>query len=101
MNAQNLHGLAAMTGGTVVRLTDDPVTPQGRDRVAAAKLKDAFDVPVLRPERVTFGPAGVEVYPTRLPPLRADRPTLVVGMLKDDAADRLRPRSRAGPTATR
>lgn len=84
VNGQNLHGLAAMTGGTVVRMTDDPVTPQGRV-AAAAKLKEAFDVSVLRPERVTFGPAGLEVYPTRLPPLRADRPTLLVGMLKEYA----------------
>ncbi len=84
VHGQNLHGLAAMTGGAVVRLTDDPVTPQGRAALAA-KIKEAFDVPVLRPERVTFGPAGVEVYPTRLPPLRADRPTLVVGLLKDHA----------------
>ncbi len=84
IHGQNLHGLAAMSGGTVVRLTDDPVTPQGRSEVAA-KLKTAFDVPVLRPERVTFGPAGLEVYPSRLPPLRADRPTLLVGTLKDHA----------------
>lgn len=84
VNGQNLHGLAAMTGGAVVRMTDDPVTAQAR-AAAADKLKAAFDVPVLRPERVTFGPAGVEAYPTRLPPLRADRPTLLVGMLKEYA----------------
>jgi tetratricopeptide (TPR) repeat protein len=84
VDGQNLHGLAAMTGGAVVRLTDDPLTAQGRTAVAG-KLREAFDVPVLVPERVTFGPAGVEVYPTRLPPLRADRPTLVVGLLKEPA----------------
>ena len=85
INAHNLHGFAALTGGTVVRVTDDVATARGRAD-AAAKLKAAFDVPVLRPEKVTFGPEVAEVFPTRLPPLRADRATLVVGTLKADAA---------------
>ncbi|HET6573592.1 MAG TPA: VWA domain-containing protein, partial [Fimbriiglobus sp.] len=84
VNGQNMHGLTVLTGGAVVRIADDPVTAAAR-AAAAARLTEAFDVPVLRPERVTFGPAGLEVYPTRLPPLRADRPTLVVGMLKQSA----------------
>jgi tetratricopeptide (TPR) repeat protein len=79
VNGTNLHGLATLTGGAVVRLGDESQT------AAAVKLQKAFDTPVLRPERVTFGPEGVEVYPTRLPPLRADRPTLLVGKLKTPA----------------
>src|SRR5204863_368925 len=83
-NGHNLHGLAAMTGGAVVRPQDDLVGPNARKEFAA-KLNAAFDVPVLRPDRVTFGPEVAEYYPTRLPPLRADRPTLVVGKLKAPA----------------
>lgn len=84
-NGHNLHGLAAMTGGAVVRPQDDLVGPNARKEFTA-KLTASFDVPVLRPDRVTFGPEVAEVYPTRLPPLRGDRPTLVVGKLKAPAA---------------
>ncbi|OWK44485.1 hypothetical protein [Fimbriiglobus ruber] len=76
IEAQNLHGLATLTGGTVVRQTSDPQS------VFVAQLTAAFDAPVLRPDKATFGPEGAEIYPTRLPPLRADRATLVVGKLK-------------------
>jgi tetratricopeptide (TPR) repeat protein len=84
VNAHNLHGLATLTGGTVVRLTDDLTTTRGRSN-AADKIKAAFNVPILRPEQVQFGAEVAEVFPTRLPPLRTDRPTLVVGTLKESA----------------
>ncbi len=61
------------------------VGPNARKEFVA-KLTSAFDVPVLRPDRVTFGPEVAEFYPTRLPPLRADRATLVVGKLKTPGA---------------
>ncbi|OWK44483.1 hypothetical protein [Fimbriiglobus ruber] len=76
IGAENLHGLATLTGGTVVRQRSEPRS------ALVAQLKAAFDTPVLRADKATFGPDGAETYPTRLPPLRADRATLVVGKLK-------------------
>ncbi|MFO0850478.1 MAG: hypothetical protein U0871_18260 [Gemmataceae bacterium] len=84
VHPHNLHGLATLTGGVVVRATADLGTPTGQADLAG-KLTAAFNAPILRPDRVAFGPEGMEVYPTRLPPLRADRPTLVVGKLKGPA----------------
>ncbi len=80
VNANNLHGLAALTGGTVVRVQEDlsNVTKRGE---FVARLKAALDVPVLKPEAVTFGADVAETFPTKLPPLRADKPTLVLGKL--------------------
>lgn len=84
VNPHNLHGFAALTGGTVVRLSDDVTTERGRS-LFGAKLKTAFDVPVLKPGKVTYGPAIASTFPTRLPPLRTDKPMLVIGTLKEDA----------------
>lgn len=84
LNPHNLHGFASLTGGAVVRVMDDLTAVRGKEE-AGAKLIAAFDTPVLRVDRTAFGPEVAEVYPTKLPPLRADRPTLVVGTLKADA----------------
>ena len=84
LNAHNLHGLAAITGGTVVRQTGDLSTHVGREAFATS-LVAAFDVPVLRADSFAFGPGVTETFPTKLPPLRADRPTLVVGTAAPDA----------------
>lgn len=81
LHPQNLHGFATLTGGAVVRIGDDLSTVKARTDAAAA-LKAAFDVPVLRADKVAFAADVTETYPTRLPPLRADRATLVVGKLK-------------------
>ncbi|HEX4612936.1 MAG TPA: VWA domain-containing protein, partial [Urbifossiella sp.] len=80
VNANNLHGLAALTGGSVVRVQEDltNVTKRGE---FVARLKAALDVPVLKPEAVKFGGDVAETFPTKLPPLRADKPTLVLGKL--------------------
>jgi tetratricopeptide (TPR) repeat protein len=80
VNAHNLHGLAALTGGAVVRVQEDlsNVTKRGE---FVARLTASLDVPVLKPEAVNFGADVAEVFPTKLPPLRADRATLVVGKL--------------------
>ncbi len=84
INSQNLHGLATLTGGAVIRLTEDTTGERGQQDFAA-KLFETFAVPVLKPTKVVYGAEVAETYPTRLPPLRADRPTLVVGSLKTDA----------------
>ncbi len=81
LEPQNLHGFASGTGGRVVRLA-------ARDRVAetVGELRKAVAAPVLYPTRLAFeGDAVVESVPTRLPPLRPDVPTLVIGKLKPAA----------------
>src|SRR5205823_1568335 len=54
IQANNIHGLASLTGGAVVRLNDDLAVQHGQS-VFAEKLKAAFAVPVLRPATATFG----------------------------------------------
>ncbi len=80
VNANNLHGLAALTGGTVVRVQEDLNNVTKRAEFVA-RLKAAIDVPVLKPEQVKFGADVAETFPSKLPPLRADKPTLVLGRL--------------------
>ena len=81
----NLHGLATITGGAVVRL-DNPLQSKFERDEFAGKLMRVIDVPVLRLDSVQYGPDIAETFPTRLPPLRADRTTLVVGRLKQPTA---------------
>ena len=85
VNANNLHGFATLTGGAVVRLTEDTTTIRGQSAFAT-QLRTAIDVPIVKVTKVVYSNEAVEVFPTRLPPLRADRATLVVGTLKSDAA---------------
>ena len=80
LDAQNLHGLAALTGGAVVRVQEDLAQPAGQKEFAA-RLTGALDVPVVKPVDWAFGPEVGESYPTKLPPLRGDRATLVMGKL--------------------
>ncbi|MBN9121974.1 MAG: VWA domain-containing protein [Planctomycetes bacterium] len=85
LDAQNLHGLSVLTGGAVVRVQEDLAAPVKRAEFIT-RLKTALDVPVVKPERWAFGPEVGESFPTKLPPLRTDRPTLVMGKLaKADA----------------
>jgi hypothetical protein len=83
LNAHNLHGLAAMTGGAVVRHVDDLGTQKGQADFAQ-KLIDSFNVPVLRSNSFAFGPNVTEAFPAKLPPMRTDRATLVIGTVKGD-----------------
>jgi tetratricopeptide (TPR) repeat protein len=85
VNPHNLHGLAALTGGAVVRLQEDLAQP-ARRAAFAARLKAAFDVPVFKADTYRFGDEVAEVFPTKLPPLRSDKPTLVLGKLASPAA---------------
>ncbi|MFO0928551.1 MAG: vWA domain-containing protein [Gemmataceae bacterium] len=72
----NLHALVAGTGGCAVRFRGDD-TPV----IVAERLRKQAAEPVLYPETFRL-PAGVTVaLPTRLPPLRRDTATLVVGRL--------------------
>ena len=73
LDYQNLHGFTSGTGGLVVR-------PAANEKVAALgkRLDAAFHAPVLYPTEFKITGAK-ECYPTVLPPLRGDAPTLIVG----------------------
>src|SRR5262249_32351245 len=94
----NLHGLANGTGGKCVRLTapeepknDKDAKPEGTRplqaplEMAVDRLLEAFSVPVLYPDTFKLPAEVVEAFPPRLPPLRSDSPTLVVGKIKPGA----------------
>src|SRR5262249_25539267 len=74
---ENLHGLATGTGGMVVRVK----TMEQKLDDAMKEIQAAFATPVLYPTRFDL-PGATEYFPTRLPPLRSDAPTLVVGRMK-------------------
>ncbi len=80
VNPQNLHGLAAHTGGAVVRIQEDLANPVKRTEFVT-RLITSIDTPVVKVDKFKFGAEVGEVYPTKLPPLRADRTTLVMGKL--------------------
>ena len=73
----NLHGLATGTGGLPVRLKEGE-GPKGFMQTFRAALA----VPVLYVQSCKFSADVPEVFPTRLPPLRPDAPTLMVGRIQ-------------------
>jgi tetratricopeptide (TPR) repeat protein len=83
----NLHGLATGTGGKVVRFSEDdnPLDRDGNLIKWTSELKSAIAAPVLYPANYTPSDGVAEAFPTKLPPLRGDVPTLLVGRL--DKAD--------------
>ena len=77
-DAPLMASIATHSGGILVRDVDG-VTAES----AAAELAAAVASPVAWPISVTWtGPVG-EVFPKTLPPLRADRDTVVIGTLKE------------------
>ena len=86
MNPQNLHSLVSGTGGAVFRVADE--NTQDADAVIkglAVRFHKALAVPVLETTKVTLAGEPAELYPAKLPPLRADVPTLVVGRFEKGA----------------
>jgi len=79
INGLTMHGLVNGTGGSVVRFSDDIRDGKKLYTNLIEKLTDALNVPVLYPTKAMFAEGALEIYPTRLPPLRADSPSLVVG----------------------
>ena len=69
VDRQLLGALAGNTGGQVIDMG-----PQAGGQLAAAA-----DATVLWPAGDVQWPQGFEVYPTRMPPLRTDRDTVVIG----------------------
>lgn len=73
----NLHGLASGTGGVCMRLL-----PGDWVEDFFKRLQVALDVPVMYPTTIGLPKDVTEFYPAKLPPLRSDAPTLVVGKTK-------------------
>src|SRR5262249_39817166 len=84
LEAANLHGLATGTGGLVVRVLPDQAVPAQTVTNTVKKLNDAIKAPILYTTKFQI-PAATEFYPTKLPPIRGDSPTLVVGKMKQAA----------------
>src|SRR5439155_5389699 len=78
LSPENLHGLATGTGGIVVRVT----LLQDKAADAIARIRETLAAPILYPTKVQLSAEVIEQYPTKLPPLRSDAPTLVVGKMK-------------------
>ena len=76
MDPLNLHGLATASGGRCVRVNDGDAPA-----AVAERLRAAVDAGVYYPTSIKLGEGVLEVYPNKLPPLRSDAPTLVVGRL--------------------
>jgi hypothetical protein len=85
LDSHNLHGLSVLTGGAVVRVQEDLAAP-GKRAEFIGRLIAALNVPVVKPAEWKFGEEVAESYPTKLPPLRTDRTTLVMGKLAKPAA---------------
>ncbi len=79
-NAHNLHTLVSGTGGTVLRPVDEKdVDPQAAVKALATRFHKALGVAVLEGAKGTPSAEVAELFPNKLPPLRADVPTLIVG----------------------
>ncbi len=89
----NLHGFANGTGGKVVRLGILADEKQWVARISSTPwLK-----PILYDSKIKLPAEVAEAFPTKLPPLRPDVPTLVVGKLgKTGATLRLQPDRQGG-----
>jgi tetratricopeptide (TPR) repeat protein len=81
LDPYNLHGFANFTGGKVVRygLGSKP-------EKWVANLFEALSQPVLYDGEIQLPAKVVEVLPAKLPPLRPDVPTLVVGRFAGEPA---------------
>ena len=81
LDPQVIHGFATGTGGTVLRLD---VSEKIEDTLK--RFKNTIAQPVLYVDSFKLPAEVVEFYPTKLPPLRGDAPTLVVGRLSAPTA---------------
>ncbi len=72
-----IGALAAQTGGTVIGDSETLAAPD-----AGRLLSGAADASVLWPTAVAWPASVTEVFPKRLPPMRSDRETVVLGTFK-------------------
>ena len=78
MDPTNLHGLATSTGGIVVRVA----LMKDKAEEAVTRIQQTIAAPILYPTKIQMAGEVIEHYPTKLPPMRGDAPTLVVGKMK-------------------
>jgi tetratricopeptide (TPR) repeat protein len=80
INGHNIHTLVSGTGGTVLRASEEKTEdPVAAIKGLAVRFQKSLSVPVMEPAKATLSAEVAEMYPAKLPPLRADEPTLVVG----------------------
>ncbi len=77
VDAQIIHGLTSATGGQVLR-----PDPKEKVEVTLQRFKETLAQPILYVESFKMPGDVLEHFPTQLPPLRADSPTLVIGRCK-------------------
>ena len=77
-DVQVLGALAANTGGQLVNGTQVAAEKAGSELAAAARAA------VLWPESTTWPGGFSEVFPRRIPPLRPDRATIILGTYKGE-----------------
>ncbi len=77
LDAQLIHGLTSATGGQVLR-------PDTKETLEATvkRFKDTLAEPILYVESFKLPADVLEHFPTKLPPLRQDSPTLMIGRCK-------------------
>ena len=81
VDGANLNGLASGTGGSVHSwISKEKMDDLVRDVYAS------LATPVLYPTSIDFGATVAEAFPTTLPPLRGDAPTLVIGKVKNGSS---------------
>ena len=77
LDPTTLHGLACRTGGAPIRLT-----LKSEMNSVAQTLLDTVSAPVLHGASIELPEAIAYYLPNKLPPLRGDAPTLLVGEIK-------------------
>src|SRR5262249_51286407 len=76
-NPDNLHGLAIGTGGAPIR-----VLANDRGDETLKRLNETVNAPILYPKDFKLLGEIAEAVPGKMPPLRGDVPTLVIGKVK-------------------
>lgn len=79
INGLNMHSIITGSGGAVVRFPETNNDQVKSSKQVAKDMFAAFGVPVLFPSKFNVTSEVTELYPTRLPPLRQDTPTLLMG----------------------
>jgi len=80
---RNIHTLAAVANQTGGQVLIDAENLSGQQ--AGQMLAKSFDSPIIWPTQGNLGATVKETYPNRLPPLRQDRDSILIGTLKGEA----------------
>jgi tetratricopeptide (TPR) repeat protein len=91
IHPKNIHSFVSTTGGAVIRFVGDEVKDPRSPALTPfiARMNKAINTPVLMPSELKFTTQVKEVYPTKLPPLRSESPTLLVGKFVGAAPEKI------------